>query len=75
MITDTGTRVAEALFVSDLQPSQTPSAPVVRAAIERTIRRYGNEGCAERMASEFGEHPDLAAARMVWVRRMVRTAA
>jgi hypothetical protein len=71
MATLTKTRVAEALFVSDLEPSQNPSVQMIRDAIDRTTQRYGPEGCAARMASEFGEHPDLAVRRMIWVRRIM----
>jgi hypothetical protein len=73
-LTRTRTEVAEALFVSDLQPPQAPSAQMIHAAIERMIQRYGAEGCAARMASEFGEHPELAVRRMIWVRRIMTTA-
>jgi hypothetical protein len=74
MITMTRSRVAEALFVSDLQPSPTLSAPVIHAAIDRMIQQYGTDGCAARMASEFGDHPDLAVRRMLWVRRIMSAA-
>jgi hypothetical protein len=67
----TQARVAEALFVSDLEPSQALSGQAVRAAVERMIERYGTDGCAARMASEFGDHPDLAVRRMLWVRRIM----
>jgi hypothetical protein len=62
---------AEALFVSDLQPSQRPTEQAVRTAIARCIRAYGSRGCAARMAQEYGEHPETAVARMVWARRTV----
>lgn len=72
MSTMAKTRVAEALFVSDLQPSHTaPSAEVMRAAVERMIERFGADGCAARMASEFGDHPEAAVRRMIWVRRVM----
>lgn len=74
MITMTRTRVAEALFVSDLQPSQTPSPEMIHEAIERVVRQYGPDGCAARMACEFGDHPELAIRRMVWVRRVMNAA-
>jgi hypothetical protein len=69
----TMTRVAEALFVSDIQPSHTPSNQVINATIERMVQQYGVDGCAARMASEFGDHPDLAVRRMIWVRRIMQT--
>jgi hypothetical protein len=65
----------EALFVSGLQPSDTPAADLVAEAIRGTLRRFGVRGCAGRMAQEFGDHPDAAATRMRWVRRLVWTAA
>jgi hypothetical protein len=75
MTTMTKTRVAEALFVSDLQPSPAPTAQMIRTAIDRMIHQYGVEGCASRMASEFGDHPDLAVRRMIWVRRIIESPA
>jgi hypothetical protein len=73
-VTITRAEAAEALFVSDLQPSQTPSAGVIRAEVDRSIERYGADGCAARVASEFGDHPELAVRRMTWVRRIMSTA-
>lgn len=74
MMTITRAAAAEALFVSDLQPGQAPSAELVRAAVDRMVERYGVDGCAARMATEFGDHPDLAVRRMGWVRRVIGTA-
>jgi hypothetical protein len=71
----TRTRVAEALFVSDLEPSQNPSEQMVRDAIDRMTQQYGPDGCAARMACEFGDRPDLAVRRMIWVRRIMDLAA
>lgn len=71
----TMTRLAEALFVSDLQPSQRPTAENIRAAVDRMIEQYGVDGCAARMASEFGDHPEQAVQRMIWVRRLMSSAA
>ncbi len=64
----------EALFASDLQRSQHPSAEVIRAAVTATVARYGAGGCAALVASEFGEHPDCALGRMRWARLAVRNA-
>jgi hypothetical protein len=59
---------AEALFVSDMQPSERPS----RRAVERTITAmllcYGSDGCAAECAAEFGDHPEAAVRRMFWAR-------
>jgi hypothetical protein len=75
MATMTRTRFAEALFASALEPSQNPSVQMITDAIDEVTQQYGPEGCAARMASEFGEHPDLAVRRMIWVRRLMDTAA
>jgi hypothetical protein len=65
----------EALFVSELQPTDAPTAGMVAEAIERTLRRFGVRGCAGRMAQEFGDHPDTAVTRMRWARHLARAAA
>jgi hypothetical protein len=72
-ITMTRAEVAEALFASDLQPSQAPSSEAIRAAVDSTLARYGTDGCTALVASEFGDHPDLAVRRMTWVRRIMDT--
>jgi hypothetical protein len=60
----------EALFVSALQPSDTPGADAIAEAITSAKHRFGPRGCAARMAQEFGDHPDAAAARMRWARQL-----
>jgi hypothetical protein len=60
----------QALFCSTLQPSDAPTADMAAAAISRAIRQFGTGGCAGRMAQEFGDHPDVAATRMRWVRQL-----
>ena len=62
---------AEALFASTLQPSESPSPDQVRHAITTALRRWGVRGCAARVASEFGDHPDTAVARMCWARAAI----
>lgn len=74
MLSSGANLLAEALFVSDLQPSQAPSVEVVRATTTQMILRYGSDGCAACTAAEFGDHPDNAVRRMAWVLRMLRTA-
>lgn len=64
---------AEALFVSDLQPSQCPTGSEVAEAVTAMILRYGSDGCAGCVASEFGDHPEAAVRRMSWVRSSLRT--
>jgi hypothetical protein len=38
------------------------------------VDRLGEDGCAELVAQEFGEHPDCALGRMRWARNAVRDA-
>jgi len=64
----------EALFASDLQHSQHPDPTDVRAAVARTISQLGETACLARMAQEFGDHPEEAAARMRWARAVVESA-
>ena len=59
---------ADALFVSVLQRSDEPSVIQVRQAIAAAVRAYGGRGCAQRVAQEFGDHPETAVARMRWAR-------
>ena len=57
---------AEALFVSMLQCSDRPSTGQARQAIAAAIHAYSGRGCAERVAQEFGDHPETAVVRMRW---------
>ncbi len=63
--------VCEALFASQLQPSDAPTAEAVTEAIGRTLRELGPARCSGRVAQEFGDHPEAAADRMRWVRHLV----
>jgi hypothetical protein len=62
---------AEALFVSDLQPSEHAGVPAIQDAITATLLRHGSDGCAATVATEFGDHPDAAVSRMTWARAEV----
>jgi hypothetical protein len=64
---------AEALFASTLQPSESPTPDQVRRAVAATLRRLGIRGCAAELAGEFGDHPDVAAARMTWALATIHT--
>ncbi|WP_249998092.1 hypothetical protein [Actinoplanes sp. M2I2] len=64
----------EALFVSSLQRSQSPTPELIREAVTTTVDRLGEARCAELVAQEFGEHPDCALGRMRWARKAVRSA-
>jgi len=58
---------AEALFVSSLQPSESPSRQAVEQAVTAMILLHGSDGCAAEVATEFGDHPEMAVRRMHWV--------
>jgi len=60
----------QALFCSALQPSDTPTAGLIAAAISSAVHRFGPRGCTQQMAQRFGDHPDAAARRMRWPRRL-----
>jgi hypothetical protein len=64
---------AEALFASPLQSSEHPEADAVRGAVAASLRSLGPVGCAVELAGEFGEHPETAAARMMWAIATVRS--
>jgi hypothetical protein len=61
------TTKAEALFVSALQPSDQYNQAELEAAIDTSLEAFGGpSGCAQRLAAEFGEHPETAVSRMQW---------
>jgi hypothetical protein len=60
----------EALFASPLQATDAVTAEMAVAEIRRTIQRLGPDGCACRMAQEFGDHPEEARDRMRWARQV-----
>jgi hypothetical protein len=68
--TSTGAVWADALFASVMQRSDKPSRGQVLKAITTAVRAYGHRGCTERVAQEFGDHPEAAVARMRWARAM-----
>ena len=72
MISTVEELAAQALFVSDLQPSQCPNGSEVAEAVTAMILRYGSDGCAAGVAVEFGDHPEAAVRRMSWVRSSLR---
>jgi hypothetical protein len=61
----------EALFASALQRSDVLTAEVVTEAIGAAVRALGSSGCADRMAQEFGDHPEAATERMLWARQVL----
>jgi hypothetical protein len=63
----TRTTRAQALFASRLQPSERPTPAQVAVAIADSLRGNGGiAGCLAVVATEYGDHPDTAAARMRW---------
>lgn len=64
---------ADALFVSALQRSDQPDPSQVRQSVAAAIRAFGYAGCAQRVAQEFGDHPETAVARMRWARAVAST--
>lgn len=72
MISTVQELAAEALFVSDLQPSERPSRQTIEQAVTAMILRHGSDGCAAAVAAEFGDHPEAAVRRMCWVRAELR---
>ena len=67
--------MAEAVFVSSLQPSEHPSADQVVAAIGQSLQTHGGVcGCAGVFAAECGEHPEESANRMRWALSLVADA-
>jgi hypothetical protein len=65
---------ADAIFASALQRGDEPSARQVRRGAAAAIRAFGYSGCAERVAQEFGDHPETAVIRMRWARAVAREA-
>jgi hypothetical protein len=63
---------AEALFTSHLSTGSRPAYDVVEQAIRLAVRAHGGvRGCAADVASEYGDHPDVAVPRMRWARDVV----
>jgi len=65
---------ADALFVSALQRCDRPSAGQVKQAVAAAVGVFGPLGCAERVAQEFGDHPEAAVTRMRWARTLTAKA-
>ena len=60
------TTAAEAIFASPLQPSDFLTDAQIYAAVHDSLTLFGELGCACTLAAEYGEHPDVARARMRW---------
>ena len=62
---------ADALFTASLACGCIPPESQVMETIKTTIVRHGLGYCAATVAGEFGEHPEVAVARMRRVRDLV----
>lgn len=62
------TDLAEVLFLSTLQASESPSAARIRTVIEQGLRAWNEDcgACLACVAQEAGDHPDEFARRMHW---------
>jgi hypothetical protein len=60
----------EATFVALLE-GRTVTLPTLPALIRSTIGRYGTRGCAAIVATEYGDHPEVAVYRMGRARALV----
>jgi hypothetical protein len=67
-----GASQADAIFASGLQRGDELSVGQVRQAVAAAIRALGYSGCAERVAQEFGDHPETEVIRMRWARALAR---
>jgi len=55
------------LSTSALQPSGTPAAGIIAAAITATVQRSGTRRCTEVTAQASCNHPGATARRMHWL--------
>jgi hypothetical protein len=62
--------VAEAIFASDLQPSQPVTPSEAWAAVAAAVTRHGAQGCVDILATAYGECPETAAPRMRFAREL-----
>ncbi len=60
----------EATFVTLLE-GRTATVSTLPALIRTTVGRYGTRGCAEIVATEYGDRPEVAVRRMVRARSLV----
>src|SRR5262249_61185233 len=63
-----GASQADVVFASWLQRGDKPSVGQVRQAVAAAIHAFGYSGCTERVAQEFGDHPETAGIRVRWAR-------
>src|SRR6266540_2384196 len=62
----------EATFVTLLE-GRTATVSTLPALIRTTVGRYGTRGCAEIVATEYGDRPEVAVRRMVRARSLPKS--
>jgi hypothetical protein len=65
---------AEALHASRVQQSENLTPGLIHDAVVGAVTVYGVDGCAARLAQQYGDRPADAAARMRWCLAAVRAA-
>ena len=67
--------LAEVLFVSTLQASETPTPERVRSVVERGLVAWQEDctACLACVAQEAGDHPEEFSRRMRWALAMVHS--
>lgn len=74
-LTPSASDLAEVLFVSTLQASESPTAAQVRTVIEQGLKAWSRDcmACLACVAQEAGDHPDEFSRRMHWALETVRS--
>ena len=63
---------AEALFTSPLSTGSHPARAAVDEAVRVAVLAHGGvRGCVADVATEYGDHPELAVPRMRWARAVI----
>ena len=65
--------LAEVLFCSSLQPSESADADTVVEALSKALTsHHGQIGeCAEELAASYGKDPEITCLRMRWARTVI----
>jgi hypothetical protein len=63
--------LAEALFASLADPSDHLTAHDAQVVAFKTFRRLREAGCADVVAREYADHPEIAVPRMAWAVELV----
>jgi hypothetical protein len=63
--------LAEGLFATRYDPSDNLQPAVARRRAVHELKVRGVAGCVCCVAAEYGDHPEIAAARMAWALALV----